>query len=253
MRRLIFALGFVAVCAGIFCLSQSDVRAVDLHVGTGRALLAAKSIVYTGLVATRLRVPTAFVGTGVATSYNSRTCHVAQTNITQLGIGIAQWYTNTSTFADTNIGGTGTYTAAVEYPVGVTYKSFTFSGSTTTTAADGVTLLSDLIAVSIPKGATFATRVFGKTLNGLVFSSWSAPGSCGDATQYSTSTLTDLTLGGAIPNTGGTNHLFPLLLFGPTTQPSAAAFGDSLLQGLGTASSPNTATPIYVGTVEPGL
>jgi hypothetical protein len=202
---------------------------------------------YTGLVATRAKVPTNG-GFSQNTAHMARTIHVARTNITQIGAAFANWYCNGT--AEVAAGASCTITASVEYPLGGAITRLTFGGNNSGTAFDFSTLASDLVTLAIPSGAQFAIREFRQcATNGSVcFTGFTGDSSigpdvtAGDCFVYTGATdLTGAT--GSFTSTDSSSYAPPIAVFGPTTVPSYALFGDSRVEGYQDTPNGN----LYVG------
>jgi hypothetical protein len=109
---------------------------------------------YLGQVATRcFAASTTFAST---MGCNCRTAHYARDNVTSLQVVFGNWY-SVFQVGDSSQGGTQTITASIEYPKGV-YNRVKFSGANSVVVADGANIVSDPVAISIPKGALFWTK-----------------------------------------------------------------------------------------------
>jgi lysophospholipase L1-like esterase len=224
-----------------------------LRIGKGRGLghavrtaLGGGSIVippstYLGQVATRCNIPNSL--NAAKQEFMWRRWHIARDAITSLQIIIPNWYVNAgSAGIEAPPGANLTTTAAIEYPVG-TFTQVKFSGSATGTVINGQSLVSDAVTVSIPNGATFYTRVWGRCSSGIVYTNYtgafnnaSVPGtSSGDFFGYDgTGLVPDVTMGGTITNGPGyVGTVMPSVcgIIAQTTKPSVFLLGDSRQQG----------------------
>lgn len=184
---------------------------------------------YTGQVATRCYVPSGIDSTNK--QFNSRSWHIARDNIASLQVIFPNWYV-VQGGAETNIGGSGTLTGAVEYPSG-TFTQLLWNGATSISVIDGANAVSDLLTLAIPIGATFFVRFFYTGAVASVFSINNADTTRGDALNVAASGLSDLTLGGTITHNSGVNHFVPAGIIARTIVPSVAIIGDSIGHGTG--------------------
>jgi hypothetical protein len=150
---------------------------------------------------------------------------------------IPNWYVP-DTEIDTGTGGTGQFTAAIEYPSG-TFTQLLFSGVAQGNVADGATLTSDLLTIAIPINTQFWVRIFANNNFGIVFQNSSYTGAVlssgptfGDQVEFSATSLTDKTLGGAIADCSASLAFRPAAIIGPTTKASVVVFGDSISSGI---------------------
>jgi hypothetical protein len=175
---------------------------------------------------------------------------MAMEDITSLQLVFGNWYTQSS--AENNLGGSASYRASVEYPVG-TITQVEFSGSTTGTFADGSTVVSDSVAVVIPRGATFFLRVYQTSASGILYSSGGgandAVGSMptsGESFIFGTD-VTDYTAGGSFNNQQAALWFRPAAVIGRTTRPALFLAGDSRL---GNGTTYDTVSDSYALTGE---
>ena len=201
------------------------------------------SSLYLGQVATKARIPSASSTTNK--QFNSRSHHIARDNITSLKVVLPNWWWDRgATLLEKNLGGTITYTCAIEYPSG-TFTQVKFSGSASVVAANNSSVLSDFVNVTIPSGSAFWVRVFATSATGIVFGAGTVTPSApqcdsgnGEAMNYAASGLTDLTMGGTITPTttgNGAPYFSPSAIVAMTRQPSVFLKGDSRVWGLGDA------------------
>ena len=184
---------------------------------------------YVGQVATRsFSNSTHYASTN---GYNSRSAHYARTNISALSVGFANWWVPAGG-AEQNGGNVGTYAASIEYPANV-FTQLMFNGATTGTISTLQTLFTDLVAISIPKGALFWVRFYQTNTVGLFFQNTNVPvfnTSLGDSVDSGTSG--NLTMGGTIVNSGVNQLVAPVAIVGPTNIPSIGIIGSSRFVGL---------------------
>jgi len=191
---------------------------------------------YLGLVASRGQCPS---DKGNANKQcMARSKHVAMANIASLQLVYANWMAYQSG-GETTPGAASQYTASIEYPVG-TLTRVTFSGATTGIVADGDTLVSDAVAIDIPKGTAFYVRSwqFSPGSLGIMFMQnaglnnvvGSVPAS-GEWFAFGTTTA-DLT--GVTTNANNAlspGHFKPTAIIGLTDSPTIMLIGDSRLEG----------------------
>ena len=212
---------------------------------------------YQGLVATRCGVPTTFSPANKQAM--SRTKHIATEYLTSLSVVFANYYA-TST-GEQLTGGTATFKASIEYPAGTIAGVFTFSGSTSGTAADGGTVTSDKLTlpVVIPAGATFFLRTFCNTVGGIVYSA--NPGLnnqtgviplSGEWCTFGVTTTDYTGVATNVNNQALTVVFRPLAILGMTVRPTIFLAGDSRC---GNGVNYDTVATAYGGTgeVERGL
>jgi hypothetical protein len=182
---------------------------------------------YLGCVATATAVPYQTLAT---TGYMmSRSAHIARDDITSLALVIPNWVVTSN--AETGPGSSVTVTAAVEYPAG-TFKQVTFAGSTSILIADAAQAISDFVSVAIPNGSQFWVRIFRTGFASVCPYTLTTNSGQGSVANYGAGAGTDLTMGGAIANTGG-GHFAPAAILAYTTKPSIYLMGDSRTAGVG--------------------
>jgi hypothetical protein len=174
------------------------------------------------------------------TGFNSRTFHYARGgNIVSPQIVIGNWYVVAAT-GDTNPGSVKTVKASIEYPVG-TYTPVTFSGgSSTAVIADGGSVISDPVPVTIPNGAFFYVKKYETNTVNVVYGD--ANGGCsqsdpngGDVVNNSN---VDETATTSVNGFAGV-LIPPLAIVAMTTRPSIGFTGTSNVIGIGeTNASP---------------
>jgi lysophospholipase L1-like esterase len=187
---------------------------------------------YLGQVATGCGVPNNLHASNLF-SY-SRCPHWARDDIRSLQIVLPNWYVNAS-MVETNGGGIGTWTASIEYPAG-TFTQVTFSGSASGTVAAGANLVSDAVAVTIPSGAKFWTRLWQSAPGKMLWTNQY----CGDGSAqmaYSTTLggCPDLTMGGTAATVTAAENamMLPVAIIAQTCKPSIGIVGDSISVGKG--------------------
>lgn len=184
---------------------------------------------YTGLVATRCLAPISRNTTN--RQLMSRSPHYARTAITSLQIMVANWFVNpASTHAEIGTGSDATVTASIEYPAN-TFTQVLFGGVASGTVPDVSQLLSDAVAVTIPKDALFWVRIYWVSTTGTlsVPHDLSGTGLPGAGLEVGVSGITDKTMSGTV--TAADNEFPPVAIIGTTSQPSVVIVGDSI--GLG--------------------
>ena len=178
---------------------------------------------YLGQVATRSYAPTAnYTG---ATMIQSRTGHWARDAITSLQLNFSNWWIKSGS-GDTDNTAAATIKATIEYPAG-TYTRVTFGASQTGSWTTG-DILSDAVAVVIPKGAKFWVRSLYTCSAGIIYTGFLTNEPNGDGAETGTA-LTDKTGGGALA--AGTNFYFPTAIVAQTANPSVFLPGDSIMKG----------------------
>lgn len=186
-----------------------------------RAFLFAKPRLrpYIGQIASHCFSPASFVGT--SNQIMSRTRHVNLTEVFQVQL----LYPNWSGHAETASGADATITASVEYPAG-TFTQVKFSGSASGTIPNGGNLLSDVVSVYIPKGATFYTRSYFTNPAGIVYSGNGSQAALGEGATFAASGVVDKTMSGTV-TTGSLIGYAPIAIIGMTSTASFALIGDS--------------------------
>jgi hypothetical protein len=216
---------------------------------------------YTGLVATNCK--NCSTADPVNNFWMGRSLHTASDNISSLQLVYANWFlTHTPSVADQGGGTTATYTAAIEYPVGV-FTQVKFAGSVSGTAASGATLTSDAVAVTIPQGKNFYVRTYRVHAAGSFNAPFNGFGSTlnqalGDTCAIgTTSAVADQTMGGTIVNSGGASGyamITPTAIIGTTTRATYFVIGDSRVDGGGPLIvGQNTVTNPCVGEIGPSF
>ena len=149
-----------------------------------------------------------------------------------------------------------TVTAAVEYPAG-TFTRITFGGATSGTIPDKSVLVSDEVAVAIPKGAHFFVRMHLVNANGVPDTYYTTTTSAvnngpNDAATFGTN-VADQTMGGTVAATVAGVVVFPSAIVGPSNAPAVCLHADSRGAGIhpAPASLDNGNSLIAVGEVFP--
>jgi hypothetical protein len=214
-------------------------------IGSGAGLIAIPSIAraagyffgwimgpYLGQVATRSFIPSTSIAPG-GNSWNSRNAHYARDNIVALKFIDTNWGV-TARVGEFTPGGTQTFTRSVEYPAG-TFTQAKYSGSATRIAADGETVVSDWIPVTIPSGSLFFSRKWQTPQTALVFCTAANPNlnlALGDAVSGSVGE-TDKTMSGTIID-NGKNAMIPTAgIVAMTRRGSIVVIGSSRMIGVG--------------------
>ena len=185
--------------------------------------------VYRGPVATRVLVP----NTKHATNRQGmwRSLHYARDNISAVQLGYANWWYALQT---ENLPGTAaTFAASIEYPLGSTPQQFLFAGAATGSAADGATILTDLLTLTaqIPAGSQFAVYTWADMQNGIIYNTTGAA-ITGDRGVFGVTTPNLTATGGAAIGSASTGALSPLVaILGDTKRPTVALVGDSIQLG----------------------
>lgn len=217
-----------------FCIKRPD---VFLLVNGGSSTPSGPSLVvpsYLGQVATGTFIADAIHATN--TYGYGRNPHIAQDNITSLQLVFANWYMVSGT--ETNASNTQAWTASIEYPAG-TYTQILFSGTAQGTATGGANLVSDTLAVIIPKGAKFWSRVWTFSTLGKLkyFQYYAGDGTAQNAGGTTSTAIPDVTMGGGFGTTVNKqgNYIGPVAIIANTTRPGVAVVGDSRAVGRGDA------------------
>ena len=180
---------------------------------------------YTGLVASGFMGALGFVKSGTTgsfTSLMSRASFVAASNITNLKAAYANFKDIYGTVA---VSAGLVLTASVEYPAG-TFTRLTFGGLNTGNVASGTIGETDLVSISIPKGAMFWIRTY-QANGGTVLYSTGGRSANGDA--FATNGP-DLTMTSGTMTTSATTFS-PIAVLGTTTGTSVGLIGDSIQAG----------------------
>jgi len=221
--------------------------------------LGGNSDPYLGVVANRCSVPNQFNATlrqGMA-----RSKHYATDNIKALAlVYVNAWVRRTGgTVGEVNTGAPATFTAAIEYPSGTIAAVVTFGGATSGTVADGGTLQSDSVPVSIPIGAAFFVRTWMSCAAGLPhyygggLATATGVNPAGESFVFSTTTTPDTTqTPGNFSNQSANYFYRPAAIIGMTTKPSFMLCGDSRL-GNGVLNDTITDGYGLVGEIEKTL
>jgi hypothetical protein len=173
----------------------------------------------------------------------ARTYHYARDSITSLQLVFGNWFVQTlygDNAPEAGSGGTLTVEASIEYPEG-TFTRVTFGSSNTYVIADGGSVTSDAVNVSIPNGAKFFVRVRRTGSYAATFTD-SAYGphidvANGDALE---STSNNTVMSGTVTDSNsGLYAMWPQAIIATTSVPSVAILGDSRQAGYGDSPSAN--------------
>ena len=213
------------------CTLQAQTSVTMGHTAVPRSgAVSGSTTPYTGLVATRTEVPTAFYGGN--TWFMDRSYHWTRTAVAAGSMRIVwtNYYVLGGTEGDP---GQGTYKAAVEYPAG-TITPCTFNGAQTVTVAGLADAITDPCGPAIPQGAMFWVRAL--RTGGIIFSAGEAPG------RHYSSTLDNYQIGQGAPNdqvyagtmqqSDGWYSMVPAAIVANTSQPAACLAGDSRVKGI---------------------
>lgn len=192
--------------------------------GVGGLVPVPQKGAYLGLVATG---PMAMAGINT-TSKQMQFCTpmIAMDDITSLQVMFPNYYINTAG-VEVGSGGPATINAGIEYPAGV-FTRVTFGGGVSGTIPDASQLLSDPVAVSIPRGALFwVDGLFASTI-GILYSYGNANPYLRARQALATSGLADPSLTGNVPLTSVSAQTYaPVAVIGQTTRGSVLLIGDS--------------------------
>lgn len=171
----------------------------------------------------------------------SRVSHTALVDITNIAVVIGNYYSRNwngglAPAADTGPGAAMTVTASIEFPAG-TFTQMKFGGSATGTVPDNDLLVSDLVALAIPKGSQFWDRSYRQCTAGIVTSAGDWRVALGDSTRLGTSGITDQTMSGTVTFNSGI-FVPPCALVGNSSAPSVAGIGTSIEAGVGDNTDP---------------
>lgn len=191
----------------------------------------------------------------------SRPAKRAPCNIAMIGLALGNWWIGKAAPSNAleTVNGAGvnnaTVQVTVEYPAG-TFTNVTFGGSTTGIIAPGATLESDLVAVNIPRGATFWFRIDWRCFDGMLWNDKGyANGTAGDAAVWGSSIAA---YGGATVNSGSvgiqyqsgnqTYVMQPLCVYGVGDKavPAVVLSGDSRYRG----AMDNSSQYNYIGHMD---
>lgn len=155
--------------------------------------------------------------------------------LTSISLVYANWYVKSSATVGENLPGAATtFQAAIEYPSGTIAAVVTFGGSSTGTAADGETIVSDPAAVNIPLGASFFVRTFASSTAGILYRNGSGglnnivgtPVS-GEAWTFGVTTPNLVATPGPFANQQTGIYFGPTAIVGLTSKPTLFIAGDS--------------------------
>lgn len=171
----------------------------------------------------------------------SRSRHIARDNIKSVQVAFPTWcVASTSGSPESNVGGTVTLQASIEFPVG-TVTMLLFSGNTAASGvAAGGNILSDALQIDIPDGSVFFVRTFYAGTAGVVFKDWSSgpPGpdlASGEACAISTTTVPNVVASpnGTITDSGFGLIYSPVAIIAQSSRPAVLVIGDSRAAGHG--------------------
>lgn len=183
---------------------------------------------YLGQVATRTQILNSGGFNSGSTDTMNRSAHYARDDIGALQLVYCNWYVKTSDGTETATGGTMSLKTSIEYPVGV-FTQVKGGGSATWTIASGSTGVSDLTAVSIPRGALFFVRTSLHNASGVQYMDQIADATLGDRISF---VATDLTMSGTVANDVPGYCFVPSAIIGQTRKRSVLVLGDSTTLGL---------------------
>jgi len=184
-----------------------------------------------GQVASRCLFNRTFAAT--PKQFMARTFHRAMDDIDAVQLLEANWYNSGGT--ETATGGAATVSAAIEYPLNSCTR-VTWAEQATGQVASGANLLSDLVAVTIPRGAWFAVRRYVTNPAGIAFASVCDTTDRGfgpDVFGYAPSGLADQTMTTAPVATAQAAGpcAFPAAIVARTRRASFGIIGDSRSAG----------------------
>lgn len=187
-------------------------------------------------IATRCRI-----NTQMNTSYQYHTANGVFVNrgssVPALSVVMSARYSNGG--VDTTPAGPSTYSVNIEYPIGSgNFTVFTWSGSTTGTAAAGTDIVSDFttLAVPIPQGASFRASMWQYSPAGILFAGSNSLSRLGEGAAYSATAIPNTVAAGAAASgvsAGSTAIFYPLAFLGMSVFPSLLLTGDSRVAGTG--------------------
>lgn len=197
-----------------------------IEISSGSQTLSKKIV---GQVASRCFVPT--TGGSVNKQVMSRSRHVAMDDINSLQVVYVNWYLSLGT--EVTGGSDAVFTASIEYPVG-TITQAKFSGAVSGTCLNGGKLVTDAIAVTIPRGAVFYVRTWQNNPAGILFTNrvglnnvaGAIPAS-GEWYDYGATSVDYTAVATNINNKNVGNIFAPAAIIGMTGRPSVLIVGDS--------------------------
>ncbi|GGO97105.1 SGNH/GDSL hydrolase family protein [Stakelama pacifica] len=169
---------------------------------------------------------------------NANSMHIArEAMFTMPQIAFANWYVSTASYAETGSGGTASFQAKIQYPIGSKWQTVRWNGEDgSPVVADGATSpLSDAgvpLATPIPDGAAFLIHVHaeGEVATVLTYSSAIDRRTAYDRMTLATSGLADST---SIDNVQDGALITPCAILYPTRKPTVLICGDSRGFGFG--------------------
>lgn len=169
----------------------------------------------------------------------NRRQHIASVAITSLQAVFADFFVNSNTagftqFIEAGPGAATSITASVEYPAG-TFTQIKFSASATGSIPNNSMLVSDAVAISIPKGASFYINQWEHNTGGILYTTYGvSPFFTGDFFQFGSTALTDQTMTGISSSTSPGVFVLSsaVALIAQTTAKSVLIIADSRGQGV---------------------
>ncbi|MCK1585501.1 hypothetical protein IVB03_39595 [Bradyrhizobium sp. 168] len=195
---------------------------------------------YLGQVATASRVPSSFTGT--STMMMSAAPHILRDAVSQFKIIIPNFYV-TALGVETGPGASATVTASIEYPLNSGFTQVLFGGLAQATIANNDMVVSDWITnPGIPGGGTFRTRIFYQCASGIIFVGDGWINTNGARAEFSTTGITDKTMGGSIASPGGGAYMPDVAVLGMTSKKTVWVAGDSRQEGVNDTGDVSTDT-----------
>jgi hypothetical protein len=212
--------------------------AAEALMGTRRVALLGGVSKYLGQVATASRVPSSFTAT--STMMMSAAPQILRETVGQIKIIVPNFYVTTSG-VETGPGSEATVTASIEYPLGSGFTQVLFNGSATGTIPNNDMLTSDWVSISVPKDATFRVRIFYQNASGIIYVGDGWINTNGARAEFSTSGITDKTMGGSIASPGGGVYMPTVAVLGMTSKKTVLIAGDSRQEGVNDTGDVTTA------------
>ena len=160
----------------------------------------------------------------------ARRVFYARDTIINPQIRLDNWYANGQT-----LGAAATHLTSIEYPLG-TFTRATMGGAQSGVVADGTSVLTDPVPITIPKGALYRVHLNRSCPAGMLVSQPTGQGgvniALGERAEYSASPLPDRTMGlnGAYPSGDALGYNTSGIL-GLTTQETIGILGNSIGSG----------------------
>lgn len=156
-------------------------------------------------------------------------------DLTRLGVRLPNWYSIQSQTQNNELGSGGscTFEASVEYPIGGARKRLTFNGADSITVADGADVDTDIITLDtpIPNGQRFEIYVYRSGMTQMPY--WTSKfSSAGDYDQmlYGAS-VTNAVISGTLTSSTGSPCYSPSAIFAPSNTKASFLWGDSRIMG----------------------